>query len=134
MKTIDKATFNRLNIKEQVKIFNSMLQEDKNIKTVCEAIGISYSTVRDRFNKAQYHYNKYTNCYEKNIRTYGNEKLENEIKTSKITIDKDDNVTVRSFRVRQNILDDFIKYCENSMLKQYDVLSLFLLEGMEKYR
>ena len=49
MKYIDKATFNKLGIKEQVKLFNSLLQEHNSIKEVCDYIGISYSTIRDRF-------------------------------------------------------------------------------------
>ena len=66
MKYVDKATFNKLGIKEQVKLFNSLLQEHNNIKEVCEDIGISYSTIRDRFSKHKYIFNKYSRAYELN--------------------------------------------------------------------
>ena len=38
MKYIDKIIFNKLGVKEQVKIFNELLQEHNNIKEVCEYI------------------------------------------------------------------------------------------------
>lgn len=145
MEFIDKSTFNKLGIKDQIKVFNSLLKENENIKIVCEKIGISYSTVRDRFQKAKYHYNKYTNQYEKiEINKTKNIELENMIeevitkmnnKNLEIAdLDQEDDIVIRSFRIRKNVLDDFIDYCENSMLKQYDIISLFLVEGMNKYK
>ena len=64
MKYIDKATFNKLGIKEQVKLFNSLLQEHNSIKEVCDYIGISYSTIRDRFSRYKYIFNKHSKAFE----------------------------------------------------------------------
>ena len=146
MKYVDKATFNKLGIKEQVKLFNSLLQEHNNIKEVCEDIGISYSTIRDRFSKHKYIFNKYSRAYELNHNKNRNIEIEkivedvmaniNRRKLDIHELSKDDigEITIRSFRIYENILNDFIDFCQNCSLKQYDVLSLFILEGMEKYK
>ena len=49
-------------------------------------------------------------------------------------LDLEDDIVVRSFRIRKKILEDFMEYCNNSSLKQYDIVSLFLIEGMNKYK
>ena len=141
---IDKVTFNRLDIKDQIKVFNSILDEG-NIKEVCYKIGISYSTIRDRFQKGRYQYNKFENHYEKADRNKTNNmELENTIRSviARINseelepkeLDLEDDIVVRSFRIRKKILEDFMEYCNNSSLKQYDIISLFLIEGMNKYK
>ena len=66
MDYIDKSTFNKLSTQSQVKAFNNLLDENKNIKEVCRTIGISYSTVRERFHKANYSFNKFKGKYENN--------------------------------------------------------------------
>ena len=142
---IDKVTFNRLDIKDQIKVFNSILDEGNNIKEVCYKIGISYSTIRDRFQKGRYQYNKFENHYEKADRNKTNNmELENTLRSviTKINseelepkeLDLEDDIVVRSFRIRKKILEDFMEYCNNSSLKQYDIISLFLIEGMNKYK
>lgn len=145
MEYIDKATFNKLGIKEQVKIFNSLLKSYNNIKEVCDIIGISYSTVRDRFQKNKYIFNKFSQQYELNSdnHKHKNNELEKIIEDVVKKLDRKSlepisevsrgDVTVRSFRVYANVLNDFIDFCDNSMMKQYDVLSLFIIDGIDKY-
>lgn len=144
MKYIDKATFNKLGIKEQIKIFNSLLKENSNIKEVCDILGISYSTIRDRFHRNKYGFNKFTQQYELNTDKSKNSELEkiiedvirniNRKSLEPISGDLKGNLTIRSFRIYENVLNDFIDFCDNSMLRQYDVLSLFIIEGIEKYK
>lgn len=144
MEYIDKSTFNKLGIKEQIKIFNSLLKENSNIKEVCDVIGISYSTIRDRFHKNKYGFNKFNQQYELNTDKSKNSELEKIIEDVIKNMDRKSlepiseesrgDVIVRSFRVYENVLNDFIDFCDNSMLKQYDVLSLFIVEGIEKYK
>ena len=143
---IEKSTFNKLDIDEQVHVCNQVLEEEKEIKNVCGRIGISYSTIRDRFHRKGYRYNKFINQYQKlNKREIKEDELEEKINTilnNRINadsfqlgeIDFTDEVVVRSFRIRKNVLNDFMVYSENSALKQYDILSLFLREGMNKYK
>lgn len=145
MKYIDKSTFNKLSVKEQIKVFNSLLLEHDNIKEVCNIIGISYSTIRDRFHKNKYSFNKFNHQYELTSTVkHKNDELEKIIEDVVKNMDRKslepisegfkDKVTVRSFRIYKSVLEDFSAFCENSMLTQYDVLSLFLLEGMERYK
>lgn len=51
-----KDQFNSLDIKEQVKKFNSLLLEHKSIKQAGSVIGIARSTIQTRFKKAGYSY------------------------------------------------------------------------------
>ena len=39
----------------------------------------------------------------------------------------------RSFKIYQNVLDDFVNFCNNSKYTQYELLSQFILEGIQKY-
>ena len=55
-KTVTKDQFNSLDIKEQVKKFNSLLLEHKSIKQAGSVIGIARSTIQTRFKKAGYSY------------------------------------------------------------------------------
>ena len=61
---IDKATFNRLKVSMQVKYFNSELKKGLSITDVCNSLNISYNTIRDRFLRNNYIYNKISKQYE----------------------------------------------------------------------
>ena len=58
---MDKKLFNSLTIIEQVNYFNEKLKEGMNITQICTEINISYNTIRDRFTKSFYTYNKLNN-------------------------------------------------------------------------
>ena len=61
---LDKATFNSFDINKQVKYFNEELEKGFTILEVCNKINISYNTIRDRFLRNNYIYNKTTKKYE----------------------------------------------------------------------
>lgn len=46
--------------------------------------------------------------------------------------DKTQTVT-RSFTIYKNVLDEFVSFCNKSKYTQYEILSRFILEGIEKY-
>ena len=48
---MNKDKFNKLSILQQIDFINSQLQNNKSITSVCKSIGISRSTIRDRFKK-----------------------------------------------------------------------------------
>ena len=58
---MDKKLFNSLTIIEQINYFNEKLKEGLNITEICSDINISYNTIRHRFSKNYYTYNKLTN-------------------------------------------------------------------------
>lgn len=39
----------------------------------------------------------------------------------------------RSFKLYKNVLDKFVDFCNHSKYTQYELLSRFILEGIEKY-
>ena len=61
---MNKTEFNNLDVMEQIKYINSQLIEGNTLTNVCKSIGIGRSTIRDRFKKVSYEYNKTTNQYE----------------------------------------------------------------------
>ena len=61
---MNKKLFNSLTIIEQINYFNERLKHGLNITQVCSEINISYNTIRDRFSKNFYSYNKLNNRYE----------------------------------------------------------------------
>ena len=61
---MNKIQFNSLETIDQIQYINKKLIEGNTVTKVCEAIGIGRSTIRDRFKKVGYEYNKSTNQYE----------------------------------------------------------------------
>lgn len=61
---MNKTEFNSLEVLEQIEYINKSLLEGNTLTNICKNIGIGRSTIRDRFKKVSYEYNKATNQYE----------------------------------------------------------------------
>lgn len=61
---MNKMEFNNLELMEQIDYINKSLLEGNTLTNVCKSIGIGRSTIRDRFKKVSYEYNKTINQYE----------------------------------------------------------------------
>lgn len=61
---MNKTEFNNLDVLEQIEYINKNLLEGNTLTNVCKNIGIGRSTIRDRFKKVSYEYNKSINQYE----------------------------------------------------------------------
>ena len=61
---MNKIEFNKLEVIEQIKYINEKLLEGNTLTNLCKSIGVGRSTIRDRFKKVSYEYNKINNQYE----------------------------------------------------------------------
>lgn len=61
---MNRAEFDKLDIMQQVEYINRMLLEGDTVTNVCKSIGIGRSTVRDRFKRCGYEYDKTSNNYQ----------------------------------------------------------------------
>lgn len=61
---MNKTEFNNLEVLEQIEYINKSLLEGNTLTNICKSIGIGRSTIRDRFKKVSYEYNKSINQYE----------------------------------------------------------------------
>ena len=61
---MNKTEFNSLDVMEQIEYINKSLLNGNTLTNICKNIGIGRSTIRDRFDKIGYKYNKSTNQYE----------------------------------------------------------------------
>ena len=61
---MNKTEFNNLEVLEQIEYINKSLLEGNTLTNICKSIGIGRSTIRDRFKKVSYEYNKTINQYE----------------------------------------------------------------------
>lgn len=147
---MNKKLFNSLTIIEQINYFNQKLKNGLNITQICSEINISYNTIRDRFSKNFYIYNKLSNQYECVERTFPLDEEMIEKVLEKIVIKvfnspqdnfnnkllispREDNVVHRSFRIYDSVLKDFLSFCEKSNYNQYEILSKFIEEGIKSY-
>lgn len=147
---IDKATFNRFDISTQIKHFNAELKKGFSITEICSSLNISYNTIRDRFLRNHYTYNKFNKQYElsnslinidesslnKALENIVNKAFtfgQNQIKETNFICNCTGSVTNRSFRIYDTVLKDFVNFCERSNYSQYDILSQFISEGIQKY-
>ncbi len=140
-----KINFNHLAIEEQIEYFNLKLNGGKNINQICKSIQISYSTIRDRFKRNSYFYNKLYNQYE-NINTtihipeISEKTIDNlitKIKFQNLSLEcerRDSKLTSRSFRLHTCVLSEFIDFCNNSNFTQQEILTQFIAEGLTKYQ
>ena len=155
-----KEEFNKLKVKDQVEYINQKL-ENQTLTDVCKEIQISRSTVRERFLKQGYVFNKNNNKYilssEENNEAQKENKYENNTKvleekiqaleskieaienklnnnSSRVDIKKFEGKTVsRCYRLYEEVQKDFSKFCkENSNYKVQDILSGALYEYMKK--
>lgn len=147
---MNKKLFNSLTIIEQINYFNQKLKNGLNITQICSEINISYNTIRDRFSKNFYIYNKLSNQYECVERTFPLDEEMIEKALEKIVIKvfnspqdnfnnkllispREDIVVHRSFRIYDSVLKDFLSFCEKSNYNQYEILSKFIEEGIKSY-
>ena len=61
---MNKTEFNSLDVMEQIEYINKSLLNGNTLTNICKSIGIGRSTIRDRFKKVSYEYNKSINQYE----------------------------------------------------------------------
>lgn len=61
---MNKEEFNKLEITKQIEYINNKLIEGNTLTNICKSLVIGRSTIRDRFKKVSYEYNKTTNQYE----------------------------------------------------------------------
>ena len=150
-----KDDFNKLNLKDQVEFINKNLGS-KTLTEISKEIKISRSTIRERFLKQGYIFNKSQNKYiyssEANKCNNNTNVLEEKIKAleskieaiesklnnkdkefNAIEIKKFDGKTVsRCYRVYEDIQKEFSTFCkENSNYKVQDILSMALYEYMK---
>ena len=154
-----KEEFNKLKVKDQVEYINQKL-ENQTLTDVCKEIQISRSTVRERFLKQGYVFNKNNNKYilssEENNEAQKENKYENNTKvleekiqaleskieaienklnnnSSELNIKKFEGKTVsRCYRLYEEVQKEFSKFCkENSNYKVQDILSMALYDYMK---
>ena len=149
---MNKKLFNSLTIIEQINYFNERLKHGLNITQICSEINISYNTIRDRFSKNFYVYNKLNNRYEcvekifpldeevieraleKVVIKIFNSPQDNPNTNNQLLIEpKEDKIVHRSFRIYDSVLKDFLLFCEKSSYNQYEILSKFIEQGIKSY-
>lgn len=156
---MEKEEFNKLKVKDQVEYINQKLDK-KSLTEICKDINISRATIRKRFLKQGYEFNKTQNKYiffselnnkaeEENKCNNNTKVLEEKIQVleSKIEIieDKLNNYNSRNikkfegktvsrcYRLYEEVQKEFSKFCkENSNYKVQDILSMALYEYMKK--
>ncbi|MEG2246552.1 MAG: hypothetical protein RR942_14440 [Romboutsia sp.] len=61
---MNRIDFDKLEIRAQIEYINNKLIEGNTLTNICKGLGIGRSTIRDRFKKVSYEYDKVTNQYE----------------------------------------------------------------------
>lgn len=156
---MEKEEFNKLKIKSQIEYINKKLNENSLTK-ICKDMNISRSTIRKRFLKQGYEFNKIYNKYicslefnnkvEKENKHNDNTKvleekiqvLEKKIHAIENKLNNNDYINIKKFegktvsrcyRIYEEVQKEFSKFCkENSTYKVQDILSMALYEYMKK--
>lgn len=90
---MNKDEFNALEVLEQIDYINKQLKNNSSITGVCKDLGIGRTTIRDRFKKLNYTYDKEVNAYIL--------KENNDCNTDVIDIDNGCNTPVKSAEITE---------------------------------
>jgi len=128
MKRVD---FDKLEVLDQVKYINKSLLEGYTLTNLCKDIGIGRSTVRDRFKRVGYEYNKSTNNYESIVEVVGevgpNETILSEQGPTKLESSKKVVATDREILTQdREILTHMINNYSDNMNKLNELYSWYL--------
>ena len=148
-----RSDFDKLEVRDQIEYINNKLAEGNTLTNICKCLGIGRSTIRDRFKKISYEYNKSINQYEciveivesKEIepkrseqQEYNPIKLESSNKVvgaERLSVeDFEGDIVVRSYKLYESIQKEFVDFCKvNNKYKVQDILSQALKEFLDKY-
>lgn len=158
-----KEEFNKLDIMDQVEYINNNLKNNTLTK-ICEEIGVSRSTIRDRFSRYGYLFDKaeikyiYSDAknepYREQKYINNTKVLEDKIKRLESKIEdiecilnsrfKYQELSIRNFegetvsrcyRLYEEVQQEFSVFCkQNSNYKVQDILSMALIEYMENHK
>ena len=133
---MNKSEFNSLDVMEQIEYINKSLLNGNTLTNICKSIGIGRSTIRDRFEKISYKYNKSINQYESIIEIIeaetiapagANEPIKEDIKP---IIQQSSNLVVGT---DNEILTSLINKC-NSIINNHDDMNNKLDEVYNWYK
>lgn len=117
---LGKEEFNKLEIREQIEYINNLLAEGRSLTNISSDLNISRATIRKRFIKIGYIYNKQINSYIK---------ASNDISNTKV---KQGNTDIQETKEKTmyNNSDTDVKHKLIRIAKEYEIL----IEIIEKYK
>lgn len=128
---MNKESFNKLTIDEQIEYINEKLKEANSLTNICKNISIGRSTISDRFKKHNYKFNKISNQYEL---IENNANITNVIKggdngsnTTVTSVDNTSNDTVLDI---MNMSNDDVKNNLLTLASEYEIIK----QMIEDYR
>lgn len=132
---MNKTEFNSLEVLEQIEYINKSLLEGSTLTNICKSIGIGRSTIRDRFKKVSYEYNKSINQYESIVEIIETETIA-PIRTNKHI--KEDTSTVlqqgsnKVVEANKEVLTHMINNYDDNLSKLNEIYNWYKLQGSNK--
>ena len=122
---MNRTDFDVLEVLEQIKYINKSLSEGYTVTGICNYIGIGRSTIRDRFKKVGYEYNKTINQYESIIEVVEAEPVE----AIEPVIQESSNLVVET---DSDILTTIINNYDDNMNKLNEMYNWYKLQSSNK--
>ena len=122
---MNRTDFDALEVLEQIKYINKSLSEGYTVTGICNYIGIGRSTIRDRFKKVGYEYNKTINQYESIIEVVEAEPVE----AIDLVIQESSNLVVGT---DSDILTTIINNYDDNMNKLNEMYNWYKLQSSNK--
>lgn len=125
-----RSDFDDLNVMKQIEYINGKLTEGDTLTELCKNIGISRSTIRDRFKKVSYEYNKSINQYEYIVEIIEDKK---EVSCETIEVIEKDTILVKDIDLKDNeILTSIIHNYNEINNKLNEMYSWYKLQSSNK--
>ena len=132
---MDRNKFDKLEAMEQIEYINNKLIEGNTVTNVCKSIGIGRSTIRDRFKKLSYEYDKSTNQYECIVEIIEVGASNPIIDKTNIIIENMPNTQESSLKVvgtDNEILTDIITNYDDNLKKLNEMYNWYKLQSSNK--
>lgn len=123
--------FDTLEVIEQIKYINKRLLEGFTLTNLCKDIGIGRSTIRDRFKRVGYEYNKSNNQYESIIEIVDLDSMKLESSKKVVETEKRDSSNL-VIGTNDKVLTHMINNYDDNLKKLNEMYEWYKLESSKK--
>jgi predicted DNA-binding protein YlxM (UPF0122 family) len=127
-----RSDFDKLEVRDQIEYINNKLAEGNTLTNICKCLGIGRSTIRDRFKKISYEYNKSINQYECIVEIVESKEIEpkrsEQQEYNPIKLESSNKVVGTDAEILTTIINDY----DNNLSKLNEMYNWYKLQSSNK--
>lgn len=129
---MNRSDFDELEVRDQIEYINNKLIEGNTLTNICKDLGIGRSTIRDRFKKVSYEYDKAMNQYECIVEIVEPKVVEHKISKQQghrsIELESSNKVVGTDTKILTTIINDY----DDNLSKLNEMYNWYKLQSSNK--